>query len=642
MDAAKKAPWHWKTGPSNQFPVGAAGNFSPINAPRRRLREGRMFQFLLQVYRLTRPKKGRFALGILCGILAGLADPAMLATVVVVLFILFGQTPTAVQAVLENVRTHPWLQHGLDQTQRYIAAHHSAWAVAGVIAAIPLVMLMRCVILYLNGYLMSWVVVRAVSDLRRRAFEHLLNLPLSFFGANSTGELMSRVGDFGILQNVMTNSVMVMVKEPVTVLVLVGYLVGTQWKLALCAAVFCPLFIIPISFYSKKGRKSAGAAQTNAAGLSRLMHESFTGNRIIKAYNLEGVVSQQFRVETAKYISHFMRVVRSTETPGPLIEFMASIGASCLLFYFAMQPKASAGDFALFVIIIFWMYRPIKSLVRLHSQLGQARAATERIFSLLATESTLRDPAHPLPFRAANAPILFDNVSFGYGEKLILHHVHLSVEPGQMIALVGKSGSGKTTLANLLLRFYDPTEGAIRIGGVDLREAAVHDVRAQMAVVTQEVILFNDTIRRNIGFGRPGATDAEIEEAARHAFAHEFIQEKPHGYDSMVGEKGTHLSGGQRQRLAIARAILRNAPILVLDEATSALDNESERFVQIALDQLMKGRTTICIAHRLTTVQHADLIIVLDHGRIVETGRHDDLLIRGGLYQKLHALGFNG
>ena len=614
-----------------------------------------MFSFLLQLYRLTRPKKGRFALGILCGVLAGLSDGVMIGAVALVLRLLFPDSempsaPTGMVKVHGHSLVQQWrdqlqdyVQHWLKPIESYVNDHRTAVGlIAGVIAIIPVVMLLRCVLIYLYAYLMSWVVVRAVADLRNRAFEHLLNLPLSFFSANSTGELMSRVQDFGVLQSVMTNSVMTMVKDPVQLIMYSGILITTQWKLTLCAAVLCPVFLVPISIYSKKGRNSAGAAQANAAGMSRLMHESFTGNRIVKAYNLEGVVTEQFRAETAKYIGHFMRMVRSTETPGPLIEFMASIGVTALLFYFAVQPRPSVGDFAVFVITIFLMYRPIKSLVRLHSQVSQAKAATERILHLLATDSTLQDPAQPVPVQAAKAPIVFENVTFGYGDKLVLHQVSLTVEPGEMVALVGKSGSGKTTLANLLLRFYDPLQGSIRIGNVDLRQTSMRELRAQMAFVSQEVILFNDTIRRNIGFGRPGASNAEIEEAARHAFAHDFILEKPQGYDAVVGEKGVNLSGGQRQRLAIARAILRNAPILVLDEATSALDNESERFVQAALDQLMKGRTTICIAHRLSTVQHADRIVVLDQGRIVESGRHEELLARGGLYKKLHALGFNG
>jgi subfamily B ATP-binding cassette protein MsbA len=608
-----------------------------------------MLKFLLQVFRLTRPKKGRLALGVLCGILSGLADPAMLATVVLVLQVLFpgSQPPLAVQQGSAKAGQQTWLQQWMHQVQSSVvghmqvvmANHPSAWVLAAVAAVVPALMLARCIVIYLYGYLMGWVVVRAIADLRTRAFEHLLNLPLSFFGANSTGELMSRIADIGILQGVVTNSVMVVVKEPVTVLSLGVFLFATQWKLSLCAVIFCPLFIIPISLYSKKGRTSAGAAQTNAAGLSRLMHESFTGNRIIKAYNLERVVLQQFRSETAKYVSHYMRVVRSTETPGPLIEFMGSIGVAFLLFYFALQPKASVGDFATFVFTIFLMYRPVKALVRLHSQMTQARAGTQRIFALMATESTLKDPAQPVPLQAAGGEIHFDNVSFAYDNKPVLRDIQLRVRPGEKVALVGKSGSGKTTLANLLLRFYDPTSGAILVAGVDLRQTAVREVRRQMAVVTQEVILFDDTIRNNIAFGRPGATEAEIEDAARHAFAHEFIMEKSQGYDSLVGEKGINLSVGQRQRITIARALLRNAPILVLDEATSALDNESERTVQAALDELMKGRTTICIAHRLSTIQNFDRIVVLDAGRIVEVGGHAELLARGGIYQKLYALG---
>jgi subfamily B ATP-binding cassette protein MsbA len=285
------------------------------------------------------------------------------------------------------------------------------------------------------------------------------------------------------------------------------------------------------------------------------------------------------------------------------------------------------------------LYRPIKALVRLQSDLHRARSATARVFELLATQSTLVDPPQPVQLKAAHGDIHFDNVSFAYDNKPVLRGIQLRVQPGEKVALVGKSGSGKTTLANLLLRFYDPTEGAIRIAGVDLRQAAVADLRRQMAVVTQEVVLFDDTIRNNIAFGRRGATNEEIEEAARQAFAHDFILEKPHGYDSIVGEKGTNLSGGQRQRIAIARALLRNAPILVLDEATSALDNEAERAVQASLDELMKGRTTICIAHRLSTIQHFERIVVMDAGQIIEMGSHAELLARGGIYQKLHTLG---
>ena len=287
------------------------------------------------------------------------------------------------------------------------------------------------------------------------------------------------------------------------------------------------------------------------------------------------------------------------------------------------------------------MYQPMKNLTRLQNQIVQARAASERVFALLATENSVPEPAQPRLLRADNADIQFDRVEFFLRRKNRAARTSIcTIKSGQLVALVGASGSGKTTLSNLLLRFYDPLRGAIKIGGVDIREFNTRDLRSQMAVVTQENILFNDTIRNNIALGRPGATPAEIEIAAKHAFAHEFILEKPEGYETRIGEKGVTLSGGQRQRIAIARAILRDAPILILDEATNALDTESERAVQTALDELMQGRTTLCIAHRLSTILHADLIVVLDQGRIVETGTHDELVKRGGVYQKLYELQF--
>jgi subfamily B ATP-binding cassette protein MsbA len=294
-----------------------------------------------------------------------------------------------------------------------------------------------------------------------------------------------------------------------------------------------------------------------------------------------------------------------------------------------------------FFIAVFGLYAPVKNLSRLQSQLSLARATVEPVYELLAEKTTLPEPAHPKPLQARGAPIRFEHVSFSYGEKTVLHDVDLTIQPGQLVALVGRTGSGKTSLANLLLRFYDPDKGAVRVGGTDIREVSSRDLRASISVVSQETLLFNDTIRNNIALGRPGATDAEIEQAAKHAYAHDFIiKDKEKGYDTPVGERGVNVSGGQRQRLAIARAILRNAPILILDEATSSLDTESERIVQAALEELMQGRTTICIAHRLSTIQRADVIVVLDNGRVVEKGTHADLLKTGRTYAKLYQLQF--
>jgi subfamily B ATP-binding cassette protein MsbA len=426
------------------------------------------------------------------------------------------------------------------------------------------------------------------------------------------------------------------------VLVLVALLLSQQWQLTLVSLIAMPACVVPIVVYGRKVRRSVRAMQAHSADLASLMHESFTANRIIKAYNLEGRMLDQFRATTRNYISQIMRTVRAHELPSQLMEFLGSLGVAMVFIYviFVFKEPMSAGDFIQFIGSVFLLYAPVKNISRMHNQLEQARAASQRVFELLALRNEVQDPPQPIPLRAAGAAIQFNRVSFSYGDRAVVREVEFVVQPGQLVALVGASGSGKTTLTSLLLRFYDPQEGAIRIGGADIRQVALADLRRQIALVAQETILFNDTIRANIACGRLGATDAEIEAAARHAYAWDFITEKPQGFDTVVGEKGIAISGGQRQRLAIARAIIKNAPILVLDEATSALDTESERQVQAALEELMVGRTTICIAHRLSTITKADVIIVLDQGRIVETGRHADLVKAGGVYQKLYELQF--
>jgi subfamily B ATP-binding cassette protein MsbA len=406
--------------------------------------------------------------------------------------------------------------------------------------------------------------------------------------------------------------------------------------------IVLPVCIIPIAIFSRKIRRSSREMQTQSADLTQTMTEAFTGYRIVKAYNLEGIVTAEFHNIARRFVSHYMRIVRAASIPGPLIEFFGSCGVALLLAYLICRPQGhpNPSDFLQLIGSVFMMYPPLKNLTQLQNQVVQARAASERAFELLAMQNTVREPAAPKMLHADQADIVFENLDFNYGEKAVLRNIALTVKAGRLVALVGASGSGKTTLSNLLLRFYDPVRGSIKIGGVDIRDVRTRDLRNQIAVVTQETILFNDTIRRNIELGRPGATNDEIIAAAKHAYAYDFIMQKPEGFDAVIGEKGVALSGGQRQRIAIARAVLKNAPILILDEATSALDTESERAVQAALDELMKGRTTICIAHRLSTVFHADRIVVLDQGCVIETGKHDELIQRGGVYQKLYELQF--
>jgi ATP-binding cassette, subfamily B, bacterial MsbA len=545
----------------------------------------------------------------------------------------------------ESVRRLPgWVNRSLEALKtplKQLSEERPRWLVILVIAMIPFSMLVRGLFTYLNVYLMNWVSVRAAADLRSRLFSHLMGMSAGFFTRISTGDLMSRLNEVNLLHQTISQAMVVLVKEPVSLLGLMTFLLLLQPKLTLVALTIFPVTLVPFIIYARKVRKSSVAIYQQYADMGRMMHESFTGFRIVKAYNLEQKVVDEFTSSSRAAVSHHMRILRSMEIPGPLMEFIASFGIACFFVYIALFSHASPGDLIAFIGSVFLAYQPIKALIRLHNQLSQAQAATQYAFGILKTESTILEPRNPVPLRAEHADITFESVSFRYGEKTAVAGIQLTVKAGQMVALVGSSGSGKTTLTNLLLRFYDPNEGAIRIGGTDIRQATLSDLRRQMAIVTQETVLFNDTIANNIGLGRPGASLKEVVSAAKHAHAHDFIMDKPHGYDTVVGEKGIALSGGQRQRIAIARAILKNAPILILDEATSALDTESERAIQTALEDLMQHRTTICIAHRLSTIQNADLIVVLHEGRIVETGRHAELLQRAGMYRKLYELQFH-
>ena len=601
-----------------------------------------MTDFLLKVWSLARAYRSRLLLGVFAGIIGGLLEPLMIVVVTFVYSLIFPSAHGPDLAVRLN-----WAPEALRETVRaaqdtlHSGVQSHPGAVIVLVAAIPAVILLRGLFSYLNVYCLQWAAVRAIADLRVRLFDHIINLPAGFFSRANTGELMSRImNDTGALQYILSSAMANLVKDPITLVALLGYLLWQQPKITLISLIVLPVCIVPIVIYNRKARQSSRAAQEQMAELGGVMSESFSGVRVIKAYNLEPTVVEQFRAAARRYIGHAMRLVRSAETPGPLLEFVGAIGLALVLIYLARLggARSDSGDFLAILLCIFSMYRPLKNLTRMHNNLQQARAASERIFELLATRSDLPEPAVPKPCRAAGATVQFDNVDFTYGDKPVLRGIKLTIQPGQMVALVGLSGSGKTTMTNLLLRFYDPQRGAVRIAGTDIREFATRDLRGQIAVVTQETVLFNDTVRSNIALGRPGASETEIETAARHASAHEFILQRPEGYDTLVGEKGVMLSGGQRQRVAIARAIVKNAPILVLDEATSSLDTESERAVQSALDDLMRGRTTLCIAHRLSTIQRADLIVVLDQGRIVETGKHAELLQRNGLYARLHNL----
>jgi subfamily B ATP-binding cassette protein MsbA len=582
-----------------------------------------MVLFFRRIWTFARPYQTRLFLGFICGLVYALSNGALMFLVKWVVNLVFpgsgnfnvieqlDKAPAIIRPITHLLGI--WLSHiqGTSRSEQVL-----------LICFLPVLALVRVISGYLNTYLANWAAVRAIADLRARLFDHIQNLPLSFFSTARTGEITGRIiSDTGVLHSVIANSMSSLVKDPFTVLTLLFVLMAQPEtrKLTVISVAALVLCLVPMRIYASKVRKSARAMQSHVAELNSVMHETFTGNRIVKAYNLEQTMLEKFKDATRKFVSQMMRIVRANEIPSQMTEFAGIVGVSLVLLYVVFQSKvATTGDFVQFILSIVVMYQPIKSLVKLQNQLHQADSASQKVFDLLELQSPIREPVNPVPLKAANADIEFQDIEFAYEEKPVLRGVNLKVKAGQMVALVGENGSGKTSLTNLLLRFYDPQRGAVLIGGTDIRQVAVKELRNQISFVSQGALLFHDTIRNNIALGKPGATDAEIEAAAKLACADEFILKKPDGYQTIVGEKGIALSGGQRQRISIARAILRDAPILILDEATSEFDPESESAFLGSLQGWMKGRTTICIAHRPAALQKADLIVRFDNGRIVE------------------------
>ena len=499
---------------------------------------------------------------------------------------------------------------------------------------------------YFSTYLMTDVGQRVVRDIRNQLFRHTLDQSAGFFSRRSTGQLLSRItNDVNQIQQAVSETLGDLLREGLSLLGFGALLFLLDWHLALVAILLGPLAIHPLVRFGKRIRSTTRRSQEQLEHLTHVTAEAFAGHRIVKAFGAEGHEEQRFRTAAHEVYRTNLRVTRTLAILPSLMELLGGVAVVLLIWYGSRQIKdeqLTVGGFTTFVVAAFMMYTPVKKLSRVNANLQQAMAASERIFQVLDTHSEVRERSDATPMRPLRHAIEFQNVAFAYDDrpnKFILRDVSFSVEAGEMIALVGLSGAGKTTLVNLLPRFYDVTGGVIRIDGVDLRDVTLKSLRSQIGIVTQETVLFDETVASNIAYGSPGMSMDDIEAAARAAHAHEFIAALPKKYDTRIGERGQMLSGGQRQRLAIARALLKNSPILILDEATSSLDAQSELLVQEALQNLMRNRTSFVIAHRLSTVRRADKIIVLEKGRIVEIGRHDDLLANpGGTYAKLYSL----
>ncbi len=511
--------------------------------------------------------------------------------------------------------------------------------------AIVIIYFLRGIAYYCQVYLMSYVGQSIITSLRNILFSKIQDLSLSFFHEEKTGALMSRVtNDVNIVKEMVSNAVTGALKDSFTIVCLTIVIFYRDWKMAIFAFLILPIAFFPIVEFGRRVRKVSTGYQEAMADMSSFLHETFFGNKIVKAFGMESYEKKRFLKKTHNIFNLEMKAVVARSLSAPIMEFLGGIGVAFIIWYGGSKVIAgtsTAGTFFSFMAAVIMLYEPVKKLSRLNNSIQQGLAATDRVFDIIDKESDIREHHNPVDIKPGLHKVTFKNVFFKYDNTMVLEDINLDVKAGEILALVGMSGGGKTSLVNLIPRFYDVTEGSILIDGIDIRKASISSLRNQIAIVTQDPILFNDTIRNNIAYGNHNASIKDIERVAKAAYAYNFIQRLPDKFDASIGELGGRLSGGEKQRICIARALLKDAPILILDEATSSLDSEAETLVQKALENLMRGRTTFIIAHRLSTISYAQRIIVVVGGKIVEEGNQNELIARQGEYYKLYRMQFN-
>src|SRR3989338_840606 len=587
-----------------------------------------------RLFRFAQPYYGLLVLsGIFMGIVA-LLDIFRLSAIVPVIDRIFTNKPIN----FSGSNLPGFVQRILSQ----LNAFSSLKVLSLLFIIIPIALIIRAIFEFLHTYIMSGVGQKVVRDTRNLVYEKLQNLSLDYFTQKRSGELVSRItNDVRLIENAVSYALTDLIYQSFQVIscALLAFLIN--WRYALISLVLLPLVAVPMIRVGKVLRKLSKKSQEKMADINSLLVETFTGVRIVKAFCMEEREVLRFKGQNQDYYKLTMKSIKRTILLGVITELLGQAAALFIIFYGfkqVAQEKLSFGIFALFIAALLSLIRPFKKLSQVNSIIQQAMAAVKRIYEVLDIPPTIKEASEAGALPAIKEKIVFRNVDFSYGDRTILKNINLEVGLGTTLAVVGPSGVGKTTFVDLIPRFYDPTKGEVFMDSQDIKNVTLRSLRSQIGIVSQETILFNDTVRANIAYGKPKASNNEIEQAAIRAYAHEFILRLPQGYDTVIGDRGMRLSGGEKQRIAIARALLKNPPILILDEATSQLDSDAERIVQQALEQLIQGRTVFVIAHRLSTVKSASQIIVLDKGEIVERGTHQQLIEKNGLYKRYYGM----